>query len=124
MPPAHPLLSRQALQKTEATEKAGEGKKKLEPEQTADPTTLKTAKYIVVVASYAENNRYGKLYLKQIGKTYGNATLFRSEKRKLDYLYVDDYQTLEPALARMKEIRNNPQFHDARVHITRLSRQD
>ena len=111
-----------------AARQAEEEKERLERERAAATAIVKDVttvgyEYVIVIASYSQNNRYAKSYLEEIRKTYSDAAIFRSEKRKLDYVYVGGYETIEPALARMDEIRGNTEFKDAWVHIIRLSRQ-
>ena len=113
----------------EVARQAQEEKEKLERERAAGTAIVKTVstvgyEYVIVIASYAQNNRYAKAYLEEVRKTYSDAAIFRSEKRGLDYLYLGGYDTIEPALARMEEIRSDTQFNDAWVHIIRLSRED
>lgn len=113
----------------EVARQAQEEKEKLERERAAGTAIVKTVstvgyEYVIVIASYAQNNRYAKAYLEEVRKTYSDAAIFRSAKRSLDYIYVGGYDTIEPALERMEEIRANTEFNDAWVHIIRLSRED
>ena len=111
----------------EAERQAKAEEEKLAKERAAGTAIIKDVstigyEYVIVIASYNQDSPYAKAYLEEIKKTYTDAAIFRSEKRGLDYLYVGGYETIEPALARMEEIRANTQFKDSWVHIIRLSR--
>ena len=119
---------RAAEEAAEATRRAEEEQEKLQRERAASTAIIKDVstigyEYVIVIASYNQNSQYATRYLEEIRKTYSDAAIFRSEKRGLDYLYVGGYDTKEPALARMEEIRSSTAFNDAWVHIIRLSRQ-
>ena len=81
-----------------------------------------TGDYLIVVASYSVGNRYGKLYLEELKAEYPNAGLFTSQKRNLDYLYIESLNEFDATIARMKQIRNDTRFMTSWVHIVRLSR--
>ncbi|WP_446238829.1 hypothetical protein, partial [Roseivirga ehrenbergii] len=77
-------------------------------EQAAQQTAAQTQSndttddYLIVVASYSVGNRYGKLYLEELKAEYPNAGLFTSQKRNLDYLYIESLNDFDKAIARMK----------------------
>ncbi|WP_221405477.1 hypothetical protein, partial [Roseivirga ehrenbergii] len=97
---------------------------RLAREQTSAQTQSNdtTDDYLIVVASYSVGNRYGKLYLEELKAEYPQAGLFTSQKRNLDYLYIESLNDFDKAIARMKEIRNDTRFKNSWVHIVRLSR--
>mgnify|MGYP003637882845 FL=1 len=101
---------------------------RLAREQAAQQTAAQTQNndttddYLIVVASYSVGNRYGKLYLEELKAEYPSANIFTSQKRKLDYLYIESLNDFDKAIARMKEIRNDTRFKNSWVHIARLSR--
>ena len=126
---AQRAVEEQQQREAEAARRAEEEKEKLERERAAGTAIIKYVntvgyEYVIVIASYSQNSRYATAYLQEIKKTYSDAAIFRSAKRGLDYLYVGGYDTIDPALARMEEIRANTDFKDAWVHIIRLSRID
>lgn len=113
----------------EAGRREQEEKEKLERERPAGTAVIKNTstighEYVIVIASYNINSPWALQYLDQVKATYPDAAIFRSEKRGLDYLYVGGYDSLEPALQRMNEIRQSSDFKDAWVHIIRLSREN
>ena len=81
-----------------------------------------TDDYLIVVESYSVGNRYGKLYLEKLKTEYPNANLFTSQKRNLDYLYIESLNDFDKAIDRMKEIRKDTRFANSWVHIVRLSK--
>lgn len=83
---------------------------------------ITTDDYLIVVAAYSVGNRYGRLYLEELRAEYPGANIFTSQKRKLDYLYIEGLNDFEKAIARMEEIRNDTRFKNSWVHIVRLSR--
>lgn len=78
--------------------------------------------YLIVVASYAIDSRYARLYLNDLKSEFPQAGIFRSVKRSFDYVYVESYNDYDKALNRMRELRNDTRFGRSWVHIVRLSR--
>ena len=115
-------LRQQAAAQAERDRLAKEQEVKEKAEQALAQNNDTTDDYLIVVASYSVGNRYGKLYLEELKAEYPNAGLFTSQKRQLDYLYIESLNDFDKAIARMKEIRNNTQFKNSWVHIVRLSR--
>lgn len=115
-------LRQQAAAQAERDRLAKEQEAKEKEEQALAQNNDTTDDYLIVVASYSVGNRYGKLYLEELKAEYPNAGLFTSQKRQLDYLYIESLNDFDKAIARMKEIRNNTQFKNSWVHIVRLSR--
>ncbi len=115
-------LRQQAAAQAERDRLAKEQEVKEKEEQALAQNNDTTDDYLIVVASYSVGNRYGKLYLEELKAEYPNAGLFTSQKRQLDYLYIESLNDFDKAIARMKEIRNNTQFKNSWVHIVRLSR--
>lgn len=125
---AQRAAAEQQRREEEAARQAAEEKERLDRERSAGTAIVKTVstvgyEYVVVVASYSMNNKYGPLYLEELKKQFSDAAIFRSEKRGLDYVYVGGYDGREEALARMEEIRSTTDFKDSWVHIIRLSRE-
>lgn len=77
--------------------------------------------YIVVIASYKLDSKYSRLFLNTILEDYPDAKIFASRKRKLDYVYVGQYDDYDKVMARMRQVREDTRFKDAWVHIVRLS---
>lgn len=115
-------LRQQAAAQAERDRLAKEQEVKEKEAQALAQNNDTTDDYLIVVASYSVGNRYGKLYLEELKAEYPNAGLFTSQKRQLDYLYIESLNDFDKAIARMKEIRNNTQFKNSWVHIVRLSR--